>query len=224
MFPLRDTIPSRSFPIITILLICVNLLIFFYEFTLGPQVESLISSLGVIPAHFSNFLSLSPRGWLRLILTLFSSVFLHGSWFHVISNMWYLWIFGDNIEDRTGHLRFFVFYLLCGLLAGITHIVMNPLSEIPTIGASGAVAGVMGAYIVLFPRSKITTLIFLVIFIQIVRIPAIIFLGFWFILQILSGTLSLGIIEQSSGVAWWAHIGGFFTGMIIVFLFKKRFY
>lgn len=224
MFPLRDTIPSRSFPIITILLICVNLLIFFYEFTLGSQVESLIRLLGVIPAHFSNFLSLNPTRWLRLILTLFSSVFLHGSWFHVISNMWYLWIFGDNIEDRTGHLRFLVFYLLCGLLAGITHIVMNPLSEIPTIGASGAVAGVMGAYIVLFPRSKITTLIFLVIFIQIVRIPAIIFLGFWFILQILSGTLSLGIIEKSSGVAWWAHIGGFFTGMIIVFLFKKRLY
>lgn len=224
MFPLRDTIPSRSFPIMTILLICVNLLIFFYEFTLGPQVESLIRSLGVIPAHFNNFLSLNPSGWLHLILTLFSSVFLHGSWFHVISNMWYLWIFGDNIEDRTGHLRFLLFYLLCGLLAGIAHIVMNPLSEIPTIGASGAVAGVMGAYIVLFPRSKITTLIFLVIFIQIVRIPAIIFLGFWFILQLLSGTLSLGIIEKSGGVAWWAHIGGFFTGMVIVFLFKKRSY
>jgi membrane associated rhomboid family serine protease len=224
MFPLRDTIPSRSFPIITVVIICLNLLIFFYEFTLGAKAETLISSLGMIPASFANFLSVDISSWPPLILTLFSSVFLHGSWFHVISNMWYLWIFGDNIEDRTGHLRFLLFYLLCGLLAGIAHIVMNPLSEIPTIGASGAVAGIMGAYIVLFPRSKITTLIFLVIFIQIVRIPAIIFLGFWFLLQLLSGTFSLGIVEQSGGVAWWAHIGGFFTGMIFVFLFKKRSY
>lgn len=222
MFPLRDTIPSNKFPFITVSIIIINLVIFFYELSLGKNLEIFIQNFGVIPAKFTTFGEKDPTQIAGLIITPFSSIFLHGGWMHVVSNMWYLWIFGDNIEDRTGHFRFFIFYILCGLIANATHIVTNPGSNIPTIGASGAVAGVMGAYFLLFPRSKITTLFFLVIFIQIVRIPALFFLGFWIVLQIVSGTLSLGLDSQTGGVAWWAHIGGFFCGLLLILFFKKR--
>ncbi len=222
MFPLRDTIPSNKFPFITISIIIINLVIFFYEVSLGQNLEIFIQNFGVIPAKFTTFWKEDPTQIAGLVITPFSSIFLHGGWMHVISNMWYLWIFGDNIEDRTGHFRFFIFYIICGLIANATHIVTNVGSNIPTIGASGAVAGVMGAYFLLFPRSKITTLFFLVIFIQIVRIPALFFLGFWIVLQIISGTLSMGLDSQTGGVAWWAHIGGFFSGLLLILFFKKH--
>jgi membrane associated rhomboid family serine protease len=221
MFPLRDTIHSQTFPFVTLSLIGINLLIFLYEVSLGPQLNSFIHNFGVIPANFTSALQTNPIQTIPFIPSMFSSIFLHGGWMHVISNMWYLWIFGDNIEDRTGHLRFLVFYLSCGILATIAHIVINPTSQIPTIGASGAIAGVMGAYILLFPRSKITTLIFLFIFIQIVKIRAIFFLGFWIVIQVISGTFSIGLTGQSGGVAWWAHIGGFLSGLLLILLFKK---
>jgi membrane associated rhomboid family serine protease len=222
MFPLRDTIPSQTFPFVTLSLILINLLIFLYEVSLGAQLNSFIYTFGVIPLNYTTTLLTDPIKIIPFIPPLFTSIFLHGGWMHVISNMWYLWIFGDNIEDKTGHFRFLIFYLSCGILATIAHIFINPTSEIPTIGASGAIAGVMGAYILLFPKSKITTLIFLFIFIQIVEIRAIFFLGFWIVIQVISGMFSVGLTGQSGGVAWWAHIGGFLSGVLLVFIFKKN--
>jgi membrane associated rhomboid family serine protease len=221
MFPLRDTIPSRTFPFVTLSLIVINLLVFFYELSLGPALNDFLNTHGIIPAEYLNINQKNPIQLMVLTLPLFTSIFLHGGWFHVIGNMWYLWIFGDNIEDRTGHFRFLIFYILCGMLAGLTHILMNPHSSIPTVGASGAIAGVMGAYFLLFPRSKILTLVFLFIFIQIIEIPALFFLGFWILFQFISGSLSAGLTENSGGVAWWAHIGGFLIGLILVLFFKR---
>ncbi len=222
MFPLRDTIPSRTFPFVTISIIIINFFVFFYELSLGPALSEFITSYGIIPVEFSNLSVKKPLQIIFLIFPLFTSTFLHGGWMHIIGNMWYLWIFGDNIEDRTGHFRFLIFYLLCGMLAGMTHVLMNPHSSIPTVGASGAIAGVMGAYFLLFPRAKILTLVFLFIFIQIIEIPAIFFLGFWILFQFISGSMSVGLTENSGGVAWWAHIGGFLIGLILVMFFKKR--
>ena len=221
MFPLRDTIPSQSFPIVTLFLIITNGIIFIYELSLGPVLDQFLNNFGVIPVFYTRALQENPLQVIAGIIPIFSSIFLHGGWLHVISNMWFLWIFGDNVEDRTGHFRFLLFYLLCGVLATLAHIMANPLSTVPTIGASGAIAGVMGAYFILYPRAKIVTLIFIFIFIQIIEIPALFFLGFWVILQILSGTLSTGLTNESGGVAWWAHIAGFFTGLLLIFVFKR---
>jgi len=221
MFPLRDTIPSRSFPIVTLFLIITNSIIFIYELFLGPALDQFLNTFGVIPVFYRQAIQENPIQIIPGIIPIFSSIFLHGGWMHVISNMWYLWIFGDNVEDRTGHLRFLLFYLLCGVLATLAHIITNPLSAVPTIGASGAIAGVMGAYFILYPRARIVTLIFLFIFVQIVEIPALFFLGFWVILQILSGAFTTGLTKESGGVAWWAHIGGFLVGFLLIFIFKK---
>ena len=221
MFPLKDTIPSRTFPIITLSIIVINSIIFIYELYLGSDVDHLVSSLGVTPVLYTQAWQENPWQLISGIVPLLSSLFLHGGWLHVISNMWYLWIFGDNVEDRTGHFRFLLFYLFCGILATFSHIILNPISDIPTIGASGAIAGVMGAYFILYPRSRIVTLFFLLIFVQIVEIPALYFLGFWIILQVISGTLSTGLTAASGGVAWWAHIGGFLAGLIFIFSFRK---
>ena len=221
MFPLKDTIPSRTFPIITLSIIVINSIIFIYELYLGSDVDHLVSSLGVTPVLYTQAWQENPWQLISGIVPLLSSLFLHGGWLHVISNMWYLWIFGDNVEDRTGHFRFLLFYLFCGILATFSHIILNPISDIPTIGASGAIAGVMGAYFILYPQSRIVTLFFLFIFVQIVEIPALYFLGFWIILQVISGTLSTGLTAASGGVAWWAHIGGFLAGLIFIFSFRK---
>jgi membrane associated rhomboid family serine protease len=222
MFPLKDTVPSSSFPFVTIGIIVINFVVFFYELTLGPQLNTFINQYGVIPSHI--LISLN-KNWFNFIpasVPVFSSIFIHGGWMHIIGNMWYLWIFGDNIEDRTGHFRFFLFYVICGVAATVSHVIMNPASNLPTVGASGAIAGVMGAYLILFPRSRILTLIFLIIFIQIIEIPAIFFLGFWILLQVVSGSISFGLTQESGGVGWWAHIGGFFVGLVMVFFFRKR--
>ena len=153
----------------------------------------------------------------------FTSIFLHGGWFHVIWNVWFLWIFGDNVEDHLGHLKFLFFYITCGVLAGVAHVYMNPTSMVPTIGASGAIAGVMGAYIFLFPRAKVLTLIPIFLFFPIIHIPAFVFLGFWFLVQFLSGFASLSISGGYSDVAWWAHIGGFMVGLLtVMFVFPRR--
>ena len=212
MIPLRDVIPSRTTPYITVTIIILNALAWFYELALPRDVLPLfLQFYGVVPADFAA-------------TTLVSSMFLHGSWSHVIGNMWYLWIFGDNVEDRVGHGRFIVFYLLCGIAAGLGQIAMDPSSTLPTIGASGAIAGVMGAYFVLYPNSRVLTLVFVFFYYEIFELPAIVLLGFWFLIQLFSaGAIAVTANTQGSGgVAFVAHVAGFIFGMIAVFVFKKR--
>ena len=211
MIPLRDVIPSRTTPFITVTLIVVNTLVFLYEFSLGPAIENFVRAFGLIPAAFS---------W----MTVFTSMFVHGGLLHFGGNMLYLWIFGDNVEDRMGHGRFLSFYLLCGATAALVQTMVNPASPVPMVGASGAIAGVMGAYFVLYPRSRIVTLLPIFIFIHIVEVPAIFFLGIWFLMQFLSGLGSLATStgEPVGGVAFWAHVAGFVAGLTMVFLFRHR--
>ena len=201
-------------------LITACVLVFLHMLSLpSPQaVERLISAYGVIPAQFTHP---APRGGGSPVLRLETSLFLHGGWLHLLGNMLFLWIFGDNVEDAMGHGPFLVFYLLCGAAANLAHIAANPMSREPTIGASGAIAGVLGAYLVLYPRARVLCLVPLWIFLQFVWIPAILFLPLWIGLQLLSGFASLGT-EQTGGVAWWAHIGGFFAGVILVHFFARR--
>jgi membrane associated rhomboid family serine protease len=210
MIPLRDTIPSSRFPVVTVGIICANALVFIAEINLGPRaLEQLFYTWGIVPLRFTH-----PRLHANYF-TLLSSMFIHGGWMHVIGNMWSLWIFGDNVEDRMGRGGFLLFYLLSGLAAGAIHIVTNPTSTAPTVGASGAIAGVMGAYLLLFPHSTVVTLVPIFFFLQVVELPAVLFLGFWFITQLFSGTLSLAVAgPQAGGVAWWAHIGGFVVGFL----------
>src|SRR3954464_2190172 len=212
MIPLRDVIPSRTTPYITVAIIIVNALAWFFELALPRDVlPAFLQVYGVVPADFSP-------------VTLITSMFLHGGWSHVLGNMWYLWIFGDNVEDRMGHTRFLVFYLLCGIVAALGQIAMNPQSTLPTIGASGAIAGVMGAYFVLYPHSRVLTLIPLIIIFEVIELPAIMLLGFWFLMQLFSaGTVAItATTHGSGGVAFMAHVAGFVSGMIGVFAFRKR--
>jgi membrane associated rhomboid family serine protease len=222
MIPFRDNIPSRSFPLITILIIVTNVLVFVYELSLGRGLERLIMHYGVVPANVLGW----PRSDLPLAavaLPFFTSMFLHGGWLHLIGNMWYLWIFGDNVEDRLGHFSYLIFYLLCGLGAGIVHTILNAGTEIPSVGASGAIAGVLGAYVVSYPFARVLTLIPIFVFLQVIEIPALLVLGFWFVMQFLSGTASLAVAGgNAGGVAWWAHVGGFVIGMILVGLFPRK--
>src|SRR5437762_4374424 len=211
MIPLRDVIPSRTTPYITITIIGLNALAWLFEVSLPHEdLNQFLATFGVVPAYFA---------WPTLI----TSMFLHGSWSHVIGNMWYLWIFGDNVEDRVGHGRFIVFYLLCGAAAALGQVAVDPESMLPTIGASGAIAGVMGAYFVLYPHSRVLTLIPW-IFIQIVELPAIFLLGFWFLMQLFSaGTVAMTAASHGSGgVAFAAHVVGFVTGVGGVCVFRNR--
>ena len=211
MIPLRDVIPSRTTPYITVTIIVLNGLAWLFEISLPHDVlNEFITVYGVVPAAFS-----AP--------TLITSMFLHGSWLHVLGNMWYLWIFGDNVEDRVGHGRFIVFYLLCGIAAALGQVAVDPNSMLPTIGASGAIAGVMGAYFVLYPHSRVLTLIPWW-FLQIVELPAIALLGFWFLMQLFSaGAIAVTAnTHGGGGVAFAAHVVGFVAGMGGVFVFRKR--
>jgi len=210
MIPLRDVIPSRTTPYITVTIILLNAVAWSFELTLPADVLPVfLQAYGVVPARLHT-------------LTLVTSMFLHGSWMHVIGNMWYLWIFGDNVEDRVGHGRFIVFYLLCGIAAAIGHIVIDPGSTLPTIGASGAIAGVMGAYLVLYPRSRVLTLIPLVIFWEVIEVPAILLLGFWFLMQLFSAGAIAVTSSTGGGVAFMAHVAGFLCGVGGIFLFRQR--
>ena len=211
MIPLRDVIPSRTVPYLTVTIIVLNVLAWFYELGLPrEELPRFLQQFGVVPAYFT-------------LPTLISSMFLHGGWSHVLGNMWYLWIFGDNVEDRMGHGRFLVFYLLCGIVAAFGQILIDPTSTLPTIGASGAIAGVMGAYFVLYPQSRVLTLIPLIIFWEIVELPAIFLLGFWFLMQLFSaGAIAATTSTQGRGVAFMAHVAGFVTGLLGVFVFRKR--
>src|SRR5262249_27276012 len=222
MIPFRDNIPSRSFPFITVFIILVNVFVFLYELALGRYLEPFLFHYGVVPATVFAW----PQSDLPLsavTVPFFTSMFLHGGWLHLIGNMWYLWIFGDNVEDRLGHFTYLVFYLLCGLGAGIVHTILNYDVMIPSIGASGAIAGVLCAYVVSYPRARILTLVPIFIFLRIIEIPAILVLGFWVVMQFLSGFASLGAAAASAGgVAWWAHVGGFVIGMLLVGMFPRK--
>jgi len=209
MIPLRDVIPSRTTPYITITIIVLNALMWLFEVSLPHEsLNEFLTVYGVVPAYFS---------WPTLI----TSMFLHGSWSHVIGNMWYLWIFGDNVEDRVGHGRFIVFYLLCGIAAALGQVAVDPHSMLPTIGASGAIAGVMGAYFVLYPHSRVLTLIPW-IFIQVVELPALVLLGFWFLMQLVDAGAVAVTAGTGGGVAFAAHVVGFVVGAGGVFVFRKR--
>ena len=222
MIPFRDNIPSRSFPVVNISIILVNVFVFLYELSLGRHLESFITQYGVVPAAVFAW----PQSDLPLkaiALPFLTSMFLHGGWLHLIGNMWYLWIFGDNIEDRLGHLTYLIFYLLCGFGAGIVHTILNYDVTVPSIGASGAIAGVLGAYAVSYPFAKVATLVPIFFFLTVIDIPAILVLGFWFVLQFLYGATSLAAVTPNTGgVAWWAHVGGFIVGMILVGLFPRK--
>jgi len=222
MIPLRDDQPRYSTPYINSFLIGLNLLIFLFESSLDPDsFKTLVYQLGIVPAHLTAFLSGSPKySSLAIALPFFTSMFLHGSWMHVIGNMWFLYIFGDNVEDYLGHFQYLVFYLLVGLIAMATQIVLDPHSGLPTIGASGAIAGVLGAYFVLYPRARVLTWFFVFI----IHIPAWVMLGYWFVLQFLSGTATSLAYEGRNvgGIAFWAHVGGFVAGVVLIKLFSER--
>jgi membrane associated rhomboid family serine protease len=211
MIPLRDVIPSQTTPYITVTIILLNAAAWVFELSLPSDLLPVFLQVyGVVPARLHA-------------VTLVTSMFLHGSWMHVIGNMWYLWIFGDNVEDRVGHGRFIFFYLLCGIAASIGQILIAPDSRLPTIGASGAIAGVMGAYFVLYPRSRVLTLIPLVIFWEVIEVPAIMLLGFWFLMQLFSaGAIAVTSSTGGGGVAFMAHVAGFLCGVGGIFLFRQR--
>ena len=220
MFPIRDNIPSRSTPFVMYGIILFNACIFYNELVVSDaELEKMVGFFGLIPFEFMQGLSANPVN-IFVYVPLITNLFLHGGWLHIIGNMWYLKIFGDNIEDRMGHGMFFLFYILCGVVANIVQIIVDPASQIPTIGASGAISGVLGAYSVCFPSAKVSTVVFLFIFLTVIEIPALLFLGLWFFMQLQSGAASL--FMAGSNVAWWAHIGGFLAGMVLVNLFPKR--
>jgi membrane associated rhomboid family serine protease len=216
MIPLRDTNPRRTFPFVTYALVAVNILAFLWELSLGPNLERALYAVSFIPARFWI-----AGNWVADLMTIAISMFLHGGLLHIGSNMLYLWIFGDNIEDRLGHGRFLIFYLACGYLATLAHAFFSPGSRVPAIGASGAIAGVLGAYLLLFPHARVLTLIPIFFFITLRELPAVIILGLWFVLQLFSGVGSLGVTDAQDlgGVAYFAHIGGFVSGMLLIAAF-----
>ncbi len=219
MIPLRDTIPSQRFPFVNYAIMALCSIAWLVELRAGAELEPLIRHYGLIPRRA---LTLAERGGpfqSELYLPFVSSMFLHGGWMHFAGNMLYLWIFGDNVEDRLGHARYLLFYLLGGVLAGAAQVAASPDSLLPTIGASGAIAAVMGAYFVLYPRARIVSLVVLIFWIRVVSIPAFVYLALWFALQLISGALELGGTSAAEGgVAWWAHAGGFAFGMTGVWL------
>jgi membrane associated rhomboid family serine protease len=218
MIPLKDDNPSRTFPFVTVAIIVINVLVFIYELTLGSQLENKIYEFSVIPYNIIH------RTNLKGLLTLIAALFFHAGFAHVLGNMLYLWIFGDNIEDRLGHIRFLFFYFFCGIVASLGQIIATPNSKLPMIGASGAISGVLGAYIILYPRAKILVLVPLFYIWRIVKVQALWFLVFWIILQFFYGTTSYVLMDTANkgGVAWFAHIAGFFAGILFLGLFLKR--
>ena len=225
MIPLRDANPTRRTPLVTLSLIIACFVVFAWELGLQASggeaaLEAFISTWGVVPADLTaawargDYLS-QQTATPAAAATLITSQFLHGGWFHIGGNLLYLWIFGNNVEDRFGRAGFLGFYLLGGALAGLAQVAIDPTSTIPTIGASGAIAATLGAYFVCFPQARVTTLVFLGFFYQLIDVPAVIVLGFWFVLQLIDGLLSLGTVQSGGGVAFFAHIGGFVAGALL---------
>lgn len=223
MLPLKDDQPRYSTPYVNWFLIGLNILIFFFQWSLGPRGdERFVQVYGEVPSHLAAFLAGSPRYTLpAVVIPFFTSMFLHGSWMHVLGNMWFLYIFGDNVEDYLGHFKFLVFYLIAGLLAMGTQVAIYPHSNVPTVGASGAIAGVLGAYFLLYPRARVLTWFFVFV----LYLPAWVVLGEWFVLNFFSGAASLSMAQAGrdmGGVAFWAHIGGFIAGMVMIKIFPER--
>lgn len=214
MLPLRDFIPTRRFPVLTVSIIVVNIIAFGYELLAeaGGTLDQTFYAMGVVPFEVTH--NFGPA----VAISFLTSLFLHGGFMHIAGNMLYLWIFGNNVEDSMGRGRFLGFYLLTGVIASAAQVLASPSSPVPTIGASGAIAGVLGAYIVLFPNARVQTLIFLGYFARMAHLPALLVLGFWFVLQLFNGLMAFGV-AQAGGVAWFAHVGGFVAGLLLVRLF-----
>lgn len=226
MIPIKDDNPKTTFPVMNILLILANIAVFVYQVRLGSGIESFIYRFGTIPWEITHFQELPGLQWefrtiFPNILTLVTSMFLHGGVLHLLGNLLYLWIFGDNVEALVGHWRYLLFYLLCGIIATLTHITMEPNSTIPMIGASGAISGILGSYFISFPRARVHVLLVFFFLFRVVRVSALFVLGFWFLLQVLNGFGTLGI-RSGGGVAWFAHIGGFVAGMFLILFFKRK--
>ncbi|MDA8166015.1 MAG: rhomboid family intramembrane serine protease [Desulfobacteraceae bacterium] len=219
MLPLRDNIPARHYPVINVGIIAANIAIFIFEWRLGGHMEPFIRQWGFVPARFQDG-GLEPMA----VSTIFTSMFLHGSLFHVLSNMWILWIFGDNVEDLMGHGGYMIFYLLCGVASVFTQYWSAPGSVYPMVGASGAIAGILGAYFLSFPKAKILTLLPFFFLFYMVEVPAYFFLGVWFLLQFIQGSIVLIGASHlpEGGIAWWAHVGGFAGGILLLPVFRKR--
>lgn len=223
MFPIRDDQPRYSTPFVNWFLIVLNIVIYLFQSMLDPRSGELFArQFGMVPAHLAAFLTGSPKYPLpAVVLPFFTSMFLHASWMHVLANMWFLYIFGDNIEDYLGHFKYLVFYLLSGLFAMSTQVAIYPHSNLPTVGASGAIAGVLGAYFILYPRARVLTWFFVFVF----YIPAWIMLGYWFVLQFFAGAVTLSMTHPGrdvGGVAVWAHVGGFVAGVVMIKIFPER--
>ena len=212
MIPLRALIRMHSFPAVTLMLIVVNALCFLFELTLSPYGQQvIIERYALIPSHIH-------------LLALVTSMFLHGGWMHIIGNMWFLWVFGSRVEDVVGSFKYLIYYLFCGVIAAMVHLATNPGSPIPTIGASGAIAGIMGGFLLLYPRARIVTLIFIFIFITTLEVPAVLLLLYWFLLQLFSGFFAFthSAFTSAGNVAWFAHVGGFLAGMLLLSMFGAR--
>jgi membrane associated rhomboid family serine protease len=220
MLPLKDTIPSRSFPIVNWALLAANVVVFLLMVGDNRLTEAWIAALALVPARFLA----NPTDPAELI-TIFTSMFMHGGWFHLFSNMLALYIFGDNVEDRMGSQRYFLFYLICGVAAALVHVMFNPTSPIPTVGASGALSGVLAAYLLFFPSARVITLVPIFFLPWLVEVPAVVYLGLWFLSQLANGLFSIMVnVQAMGGVAWWAHIGGFVAGLILAPFFRQRRY
>lgn len=222
MVPLTDHIRRQSFWLSTLLLIAANFLAFFHELSLGPQLARFVVAYGIIPARYTAPSSLATASVEGLAAPLFIAMFLHGGWLHLLGNMLFLFVFGRSIEDFFGHFRFLLLYLVGGLAGTLVHIALNPDSTVPTIGASGAVAAVLGAYFVRFPHARITTLVPILFFFWTIRLPAVLILGYWFLLQFFTGYQTLAVESGMGGVAWWAHVGGFLAGVLLALIFRPR--
>ncbi len=224
MFPIQDSVPSRSVPVVTRALILTNAVFFFFELMLPRHgLEQLFYLFGLVPARFIH------PDWAAYVgfpadayWSILTHQFLHGGWFHIIANMWTLWIFGDNVEDRMGSLRFAIFYLLCGSIAGVTQVLTNPDSTLPSVGASGAIAGVLGAYLMFFPTARLILLFPVFFFPFFFEVPAVLYLVLWFLIQLFSGVAALAGPQEVGGIAWWAHVGGFVSGVLLCRLFVHR--
>ena len=224
MIPLKDINRTRTFPAVTLLLIAVNAASFLYQLSLGsgPMLAGFFYRFGLVPGALLSFGYWQEAGLLMGLAPFFTSMFLHGGWMHFLGNMLYLWVFGDNVEDWLGWVRFLLFYLVCGLLAALLQMAVHPGSRIPMIGASGAISGVLAAYLVLFPGARVLTFVPILFFFYLVRLPALIFLGLWFLLQFFNGALSLTSGDLSmGGTAWWAHVGGFVAGLVLILKTRK---
>lgn len=215
MIPLKDLNPSRTYPVVCVMIIAANIAVFIFQLTLGEYGDGFVMMLGAIPYKISHNVNLRPETPFPVWLTIFTAMFMHGGFLHLGGNMLYLWIFGDNVEDVLGHFRFLLFYLLTGAIAAITHITLNVNSVVPMVGASGAIAGVLGAYFIFFPKARILTVVPIFIFLQFVTIPAVIFLGLWFLLQVLYSGFG-------GNVAWYAHMGGFVAGALLALLMGAK--